>query len=130
MSDLLRRRSEVVADHQAQEKYDPYWKAEAKEGHRLSERPVAIHLGDEIVFVGDCVTLVRLGFESFLHMVGDTPAQQEKEKREPGFALTVRRAKEVLATPAGPELRIVAERWNSYLPALEAAGLTVVLTHA
>ncbi len=125
---LLERRAEVLADHQAQEKYHPHWVAEAREGQHISKRPIAIHQGDDIVFVGDCVGKVLDGFGAFVNMVDSTEALQDKEKAEPGFALTVKRARTLLAAPPPGEFRIPVERWNTYLPALEAAGLTIVLT--
>ena len=120
--DLTKRRADIIAEHAAMEKYDPYHKMLAAQGDRISERPIAFLCDDEVVVTGDCATKVREGLRRF---VARSAEFQERAKREPAIAQAlVKAAREATATG---DLRVPQQIWNAYTLALGEVGVKAVL---
>src|SRR4051794_35051255 len=98
--DLTERREEIIAEHQAQERYDPHWKAEADRGRKISERPIAFLCDDEVVVVGPCVGKIRDGLAAFFEKIGaDRDALAARLSGEPAFAQAAEKCRKALQEP-------------------------------
>lgn len=127
--DLASKRAKVIADHQAQERFDPHWKAEADKGRKLSERPVALLCDDEVVVLGDCIAKVAAGLQKFKELVAaNAPAWEERRKKEPSVAQAFNKIDRFLASNTSGELRLSQKDWNALLFGLNEADVHVVLT--
>jgi hypothetical protein len=124
---LLEKRDRLLAEHTAQEKYDPYWKAEAAAGRALSKRPIAFLCDDEVVLVGPCVVAVFDGLRNFQQLVSTDASWQKRSLSEPAVAYSIARIKRVVGEPPA-ELRISQQVWTAYLLGLNAVGLTCCLS--
>lgn len=126
--ELLEKRDAIIAEHQAQEKYDPHWKAEAEQGRKISERPVAFLCNDEVVVVGEDVGKIRAGLEDFFDRISaDGDALAYKLASEPAFAQAVEKSKVLLDGPPADELRLSQNHWNAVAYALQEAEVLVVM---
>jgi len=134
--DLNKRREDIITEHKAQEKYDPYWKAEAEKGRKISERPVAFQCDDEVVLVGECVPKVMTALSQFVIAHGDAYKSLDTAPPEHHKRYGVAKAVSLLGRHGeeGPhELRVPQQAWNGLLFCLETMGVDVVLadgTHA
>lgn len=125
--ELSERREEIIANHKAQERYDPHWKAAADRGSRLSEQPVAFLVDDEVVVIGDDVTKIYDGLQKFVEMADEDEAWEGRAAREPSVAQALAKARQALERDQPEELRLPQQWWNAYLFALDAAGVRVTL---
>lgn len=127
--DLWQRRATIIAEHQAQEKFDPYWKAEAAAGRKLSERPIAFLCDDEVRLFGECISKVHAGLEKFLVQVEALPDHGQARANEPTFVAAVKLARLCTTSPPGNDSwSFPQQRWNSITYALAQAGIEIVIT--
>lgn len=125
---LSERRAAIIAEHVAQEKYDPHWKGEAEKGRRISERPVAFVVNDEVVVLADDVPKVMAAVEAFFAKISaDRDALLAKLASEPAFAQSVEKCKLLLERPPAGELRVSQNCWNCVAYALQDVEFLVVL---
>lgn len=122
--DLLNARDAVLREHKSAEKYDPYHQSLAAAGDRISERPVAFIVDDEVVVVGECVAKVMDGLKAFLSRDAE---YADRAGREPVVAQALAKARKL--TEAAPtEIRVSQQTWNSLLFALGEVGVKVALS--
>lgn len=119
---LAERRAAVLTEHAAQEKYDPFWAAEAKAGRPLADRPVAFLCDDEVVVVGGCVPKVMAGVRAFLDRADE---YGERAAREPSLRHALGTCRKIADRHAddGPELRLPSQWWNAVTYALGESGV-------
>ena len=127
MEALLKRREEILTEHKAQERLDPYWAREAREGRKLSTRPIAFVCDDEVVLFKECVGKLRDGLTEFFTRSGaDRDLLEQRLANEPAFAQAVEKARRVLAAEETDELRVPQAWWNALTFAMQEAGHEVV----
>ena len=124
--DLLAQRAALISEHQAQERHDPHWKAEAKAGDKLSERVVAIQVDSDVSFVGPDVPKVLATLKAFLAKLDKSKEWQERAKREPVVALCVAKARKLVADNP-KEICVHSQTYNALGFALDEEGLVRVL---
>lgn len=124
---LLEKQAKLLAEHQAMEKYDPHWKAEAEAGRKISERPVAFLCDDEVVIVGDDVAKIRDALAKFIELT-ETESWHKRAAREQVAAYAESKVKAILSRPAGDELRMHQQHWNAVALAMGEIGQEVVLS--
>lgn len=122
MADLLKLRDKVLSEHAAQEKYDPHWVAEAKEGRRLSDRPVAFQCDDEVVVKGPCADKVRAALAAFAAREGEFADRLLVEPwLRQAFAVAKKFANRT------DDLVFTSQQWNGAAYALAESKLLVAL---
>ena len=136
--DLLKRREEIIAEHKAQEKYDPHWSKEAQAGRAISARPIAFLCDDEVVVVGEDVTKIIEGLKPFVaraereaELAKNDPVLAEALKKKlstPIYAHALAKCSKAVHAPVPAEIRVPQQTWNAYLYSLNEQGINVVLT--
>jgi hypothetical protein len=129
--DLLKKRDALIAEHQAQEKYDPHWKAEAEKGRKLSERPIAFICDDTVIVPGEeCIRKIFGGLKRFLDIWDAAPdVASKKAATEPAFAQALAKARQACRYEGPlPHVSVPQQVWNAYLYALNSVGLEVVIS--
>lgn len=122
---LAEKRIKIISEHQAMEKYDPYWRDLAKQGDRVSERPIAFLCDDEVIVLGDCVPKIMAGIKIFIDKIA--VRQQDHLCTEPATAQAIRKCTTLYSETPPAEIRVPQQWWNAYLFGLNEAGVNVVL---
>lgn len=130
--DLLKRREEILAEHRAQEKYDPYWLAEANAGRKLSERPIAFLCDDEIVILSACVGKVLEALRQFVAAATPIFADPEAVLTQENYKRHAFAKAKLLLSRHGEEppseLRVPQQTWSAITHGLAEAGVLAVTT--
>jgi len=122
--DLLKERARIIVEHEAMERYHPYWRELAEKGDRISERPIAFVCDDEVVVVGDDVQRVYDGLQAF----ADRAAEYVHRRKVDGLLnAALNRVTKTLDADVPNEIRVSTQVWNSYLYALDLVETPIVL---
>ena len=120
---LSEQRVRMQSRFEAQEEFDPYWRTEAREGRRISLRPVAFQCDDEVCVLTEDADKIRAGLKAFL---AKASKYEKRAGVEPMVASALAKAARYSDTVG--QIRVGTQAWNCLLFALNESGVDVVLT--